>query len=121
MDPMVCDTGANADFGSLSSSRWEFRWNFMNKIVTFGGCMLIGSFFCLPSMLQPDKVKRQMSILDGKLLVHFEAVEARFLRASFSAFVYLSILTTPIIEENSQQNNIPMTIVMAISSIKICW
>ncbi|CAD5196387.1 unnamed protein product [Musa acuminata subsp. malaccensis] len=59
MDPMVCDTGANADFGSLSSSGWEFRW-------------------------------------------HFEAVEARFLRASFSAFVDLIILTTPIIEEYSK-------------------
>ncbi|RRT70281.1 hypothetical protein B296_00010228, partial [Ensete ventricosum] len=30
---------------------------------------------------------------------HFEAVEARFLRASFSAFVDLMILTTQIIEE----------------------
>ncbi|THU43969.1 hypothetical protein C4D60_Mb02t02450 [Musa balbisiana] len=31
---------------------------------------------------------------------HFEAVEARFLRASFSAFVDLMILTTQIIEES---------------------
>ncbi|KAK9204601.1 hypothetical protein WN943_014863 [Citrus x changshan-huyou] len=36
--------------------------------------------------LQLDKVKRQIYVVNGKLLVHFEAVEARVLRASFSAF-----------------------------------
>ncbi|KAF2944366.1 hypothetical protein DAI22_02g137332 [Oryza sativa Japonica Group] len=44
--------------------------------------------------LQPDKVKREMSVSGGKLVVHFEAVEARFLRASFSAFVDLTVLVT---------------------------
>ncbi|KAK0586715.1 hypothetical protein LWI29_011267 [Acer saccharum] len=44
--------------------------------------------------LQPDKVKRQMSIANGKLSVHFEAVEARFLRTSFSAFVDVLTLAT---------------------------
>ncbi|KAK3034720.1 hypothetical protein RJ639_032673 [Escallonia herrerae] len=52
--------------------------------------------------LQPDKVKRQMSVIDGKLLVHFEAVEARFLRASFSAFVDVLTLATKTIEEFGQ-------------------
>ncbi|KDP45551.1 hypothetical protein JCGZ_18176 [Jatropha curcas] len=51
------------------------------------------------SMLQPDKVKRHMSISGGKLSVHFEAVEARFLRASFSAFVDVLTLATKTIEE----------------------
>ncbi|MQM15065.1 hypothetical protein Taro_048002 [Colocasia esculenta] len=49
--------------------------------------------------LQPDKVKRHMSISDGKLLAHFEAVEARLLRASFSSFVDLVTLATKTIEE----------------------
>ncbi|KAJ6969646.1 hypothetical protein NC653_034241 [Populus alba x Populus x berolinensis] len=49
--------------------------------------------------LQPDKVKRLMSVSDGKLSVHFEAVEARFLRASFSAFVDILTLSTKTIEE----------------------
>ncbi|KAJ6887853.1 hypothetical protein NC652_028985 [Populus alba x Populus x berolinensis] len=49
--------------------------------------------------LQPDKVKRLMSVSNGKLSVHFEAVEARFLRASFSAFVDVLTLTTKTIEE----------------------
>ncbi|XP_074380014.1 uncharacterized protein LOC141721149 isoform X3 [Apium graveolens] len=49
--------------------------------------------------LQPDKVKRHMSISNGKLAVHFEAVEARFLRASYSAFVDVLTLVTKTIEE----------------------
>ncbi|KAB1209434.1 hypothetical protein CJ030_MR6G027699 [Morella rubra] len=49
--------------------------------------------------LQPDKVKRQMTHSNGKLAVHFEAVEARFLRASFSAFVDVLTLATKTIEE----------------------
>ncbi|KAL6127253.1 hypothetical protein ACLB2K_075294 [Fragaria x ananassa] len=49
--------------------------------------------------LQPDKVKRQMSVSNGKLSVHFEAVEARFLRASYSAFVDVLTLATKTIEE----------------------
>ncbi|MCH81349.1 hypothetical protein A2U01_0002135 [Trifolium medium] len=49
--------------------------------------------------LQPDKVKRLMTVSNGKLLVHFEAIEARFLRASFSAFVDVLTLATKTIEE----------------------
>ncbi|KAJ6833535.1 uncharacterized protein M6B38_340085 [Iris pallida] len=40
-----------------------------------------------------------MTVSDGRLKVHFEAVEARFLRASYSALVDLVILSTQIIEE----------------------
>ncbi|CAK7324193.1 unnamed protein product [Dovyalis caffra] len=50
-------------------------------------------------VLQPDKVRRLMSVSEGKLSVHFEAVEARFLRASFSAFVDVLTLATKTIEE----------------------
>ncbi|KAF3787549.1 hypothetical protein EJ110_NYTH17547 [Nymphaea thermarum] len=49
--------------------------------------------------LQPDKVKRHMEVSDGKLLVRLEAVEARFLRASFSAFVDVLTLATKVIEQ----------------------
>ncbi|KAL7204705.1 hypothetical protein ACSBR2_017750 [Camellia fascicularis] len=52
--------------------------------------------------LQPDKVKRQMTVSNGKLSVHFEAVEARFLRASFCAFVDVLTLATKTIEEFGQ-------------------
>ncbi|XP_010318027.1 uncharacterized protein [Solanum lycopersicum] len=56
-------------------------------------------FVQLKLQLQPDKVKRHMSVSNGKLSVNFEAVEARFLRASFSAFVDVLTLTTKTIEE----------------------
>ncbi|KAG2585285.1 hypothetical protein PVAP13_6KG142000 [Panicum virgatum] len=49
--------------------------------------------------LQPDKVKREMTVSDGKIFVHFEAVEAQFLRASFGAFVDLMVLVTKLVEE----------------------
>ncbi|RDX78197.1 hypothetical protein CR513_41555, partial [Mucuna pruriens] len=52
--------------------------------------------------LQPDKVKRLMTVSDGKLSVHFEAIEARFLRASFSAFVDVLTLATKTIEDFGQ-------------------
>nr|ACU16329.1 unknown [Glycine max] len=51
---------------------------------------------------EPDKVKRLMTVSDGKLSVHFEATEARFLRASFSAFVDVLTLATKTIEEFGQ-------------------
>ncbi|KAM0832033.1 hypothetical protein ACQ4PT_065149 [Festuca glaucescens] len=54
--------------------------------------------------LQPDKVKREMSVSGGKLVVHFEAIEARFLRASFSAFVDLMVLVTKLVEEYGVTN-----------------
>ncbi|XP_015870651.1 uncharacterized protein LOC107407843 isoform X2 [Ziziphus jujuba] len=49
--------------------------------------------------LQPDKVKREIIVSKGKLSVHFEAVEPRFLRASYSAFVDVLTLATKTIEE----------------------
>ncbi|XP_042415786.1 uncharacterized protein LOC122004970 [Zingiber officinale] len=60
---------------------------------------IAGSALAVDKELQPDKVKRKISICDGKLKVQFEAVEARFLRASFSSFLDLLILTTQLIEE----------------------
>ncbi|WZZ20976.1 hypothetical protein YC2023_122363 [Brassica napus] len=53
--------------------------------------------------LQPDKVRRVMSVSDNKLSVHFEALEARFLRASFSAFVDVLTLATRTIQEFGQK------------------
>ncbi|KAL8161124.1 hypothetical protein V2J09_012613 [Rumex salicifolius] len=53
-------------------------------------------------LLQPDKVRRHMSISDGILSVHFDAVEARFLRASFNAFLDVLTLATKTIEEFGQ-------------------
>lgn len=53
--------------------------------------------------LQPDKVRRVMSVSNNKLSVQFEALEARFLRASFSAFVDVLTLATRTIQEFGQK------------------
>ncbi|KAL3521661.1 hypothetical protein ACH5RR_019810 [Cinchona calisaya] len=63
---------------------------------------IVYSALAVDKELQPDKVKREMSISNGKLSVHFEAIEARFLRASFSAFVDVLTLATKTIEEFDQ-------------------
>ncbi|KAF2582550.1 hypothetical protein F2Q68_00001109, partial [Brassica cretica] len=49
--------------------------------------------------LQPGKVRRVMSVSNNKLSVHFEAIEARLLRASFSASVDVLTLATKTIQE----------------------
>ncbi|KAI3936758.1 hypothetical protein MKW92_033663 [Papaver armeniacum] len=46
-----------------------------------------------------DKVRRIMTVNDGKLSVHFESVEARFLRASYSSFLDVLTLSTKTIKE----------------------
>ncbi|RVW14483.1 hypothetical protein CK203_077264 [Vitis vinifera] len=49
--------------------------------------------------LHPDKVKSKCQSLMGNFSVRFEGVEARFLRASFSAFVDVLTLATKTAEE----------------------
>ncbi|KAG0567954.1 hypothetical protein M758_7G171900 [Ceratodon purpureus] len=49
--------------------------------------------------LQPDKVQREMSVQGARLSVTFTSVEARFLRASFSAFMDLLVLATRTVEQ----------------------
>ncbi|ONM37608.1 hypothetical protein Zm00014a_031854 [Zea mays] len=45
-----------------------------------------------------------MTLSGSKLAVHFAAVEARFLRASFSSFVDLMGLVTKLVEEYGVAN-----------------
>ncbi|MCO5603680.1 hypothetical protein L7F22_057831 [Adiantum nelumboides] len=49
--------------------------------------------------LQPDKVKREMCVEGNFLNIKFVANEARYLRASFSAFMDVLVLATRIVEE----------------------
>ncbi|XP_068653658.1 uncharacterized protein [Aristolochia californica] len=86
------------------ASEWEFSCRSVPISVKSGICTLevasvVYAALAVDKELQPDKVKRQMSISAGKLSVHFEAVEPRFLRASFSAFVDILTLATKTIEE----------------------
>ncbi|KAJ8616370.1 hypothetical protein MRB53_035742 [Persea americana] len=81
------------------SSEWEFSCDLEVDFQSEENASMVHAALAVDKELQPDKVKRQMSLSDGKLSVHFEAVEARFLRASFSAFVDILTLATKTIEE----------------------
>ncbi|OMO87925.1 EKC/KEOPS complex, subunit Pcc1 [Corchorus capsularis] len=84
---------------SDAPNQWEFSCDLEVDFESEEKASIVYSALAVDKELQPDKVKREMSISDGKLSVHFEAVEARFLRASFSAFVDVLTLATKTIEE----------------------
>ncbi|KAJ6819623.1 uncharacterized protein M6B38_328580 [Iris pallida] len=84
---------------TLSSSGWDYSCDFEVDYGSKEHADIVYAALDVDKELQPDKVKRQMTVSDGRLKVHFEAVEARFLRASYSALVDLVILSTQIIEE----------------------
>ncbi|XP_068653660.1 uncharacterized protein [Aristolochia californica] len=81
------------------ASEWEFSCDLDVDYGSQEVASVVYAALAVDKELQPDKVKRQMSISAGKLSVHFEAVEPRFLRASFSAFVDILTLATKTIEE----------------------
>ncbi|MED6108700.1 hypothetical protein PIB30_026543 [Stylosanthes scabra] len=82
-----------------ADSQWPFTCDLE---VDFGheeNAAIVCAALAVDKELQPDKVKRLMTVSHGKLSVHFEATEARFLRASFSAFVDVLTLAIKTIEE----------------------
>lgn len=82
-----------------SSSGWDFTCDFEVDYGSEEHASIVYKTLAVDKELQPDKVRREMTVSGGKLVVHFEAVEARFLRASFSAFVDLMGLVTKLVEE----------------------
>nr|XP_043617919.1 uncharacterized protein LOC122589668 [Erigeron canadensis] len=80
-------------------TQWDFSCDLEVDYKSEEKAYIIYSALAVDKELQPDKVRRLMSVSNGKLLVHFEAVEARFLRASYSAFVDVLTLATKTIEE----------------------
>ncbi|PWA96069.1 EKC/KEOPS complex, subunit Pcc1 [Artemisia annua] len=85
-----------------TKNTWEFSCDLEVDYKSEEKANIIYSSLAVDKELQPDKVRRVMSVVDGKLLVHFEAVEARFLRASYSAFVDVLTLATKTIEQFSE-------------------
>ncbi|KAL5803488.1 hypothetical protein ACOSQ4_031793 [Xanthoceras sorbifolium] len=83
-------------------SPWDFSCDLEVDFESDENASIVYAALAVDKELQPDKVKRQMSVANGKLSVHFEAVEARFLRASFSAFVDVLTLATKTIEQFGQ-------------------
>ncbi|RLN23744.1 uncharacterized protein C2845_PM07G24180 [Panicum miliaceum] len=82
-----------------SSGGWDFTCNFEVDYESEEHASIVYKTLAVDKELQPDKVKREMTLSGSKLAVHFAAVEARFLRASFSAFVDLMGLVTKLVEE----------------------
>lgn len=85
-----------------AQNKWEFSCDLEVNYGSKRKADIVYLALNVDKELQPDKVKRDISVSDGKLFVHFEAVEARFLRASFSAFVDVLTLATKTIEEFGQ-------------------
>ncbi|KAG2585279.1 hypothetical protein PVAP13_6KG265600 [Panicum virgatum] len=92
------------------SSRWDsFEWrrpivvavarvaNHYNFEVDYGfeeqASIVYKTLAAVDKELQPDKLSLH------RCMIHFEAVEAQFLRASFGAFVDLMVLVTKLVEE----------------------
>ncbi|PUZ54612.1 hypothetical protein GQ55_5G145800 [Panicum hallii var. hallii] len=82
-----------------SSGGWDFTCNFEVDYESEEHASIVYKTLAVDKELQPDKVKREMTLSGSKLAVHLAAVEARFLRASFSAFVDLMGLVTKLVEE----------------------
>ncbi|TVU04913.1 hypothetical protein EJB05_48057 [Eragrostis curvula] len=82
-----------------SSTGWDFKCDFEVDYGSEERASIVYKTLSVDKELQPDKVKREMAVSGSKLVVHFEAVEARFLRASFSALVDLMVLVTKLVEE----------------------
>ncbi|KAH6784080.1 transcription factor [Perilla frutescens var. hirtella] len=87
---------------TLAPNKWDFCCNLEVDYSSEEVASMVYAALAVDKELQPDKVKRHMSISNGKLSVRFEAVEARFLRASYSAFVDVLTLATKTIEEFGQ-------------------
>ncbi|KAA0050520.1 EKC/KEOPS complex, subunit Pcc1 [Cucumis melo var. makuwa] len=88
-----------ASVASDGEAKWEFSCDFEVDYESEKKASIVYNALIVDKELQPDKVKRAMSISNGKLSIHFEAVEARFLRASFSSFVDVLTLATKTIED----------------------
>ncbi|XP_020521833.1 uncharacterized protein LOC18432491 isoform X1 [Amborella trichopoda] len=100
MGAIVVNTeGPSIDSTDEPLSEWPFSCDLEVDCGSVENASMIFRALNVDKELQPDKVKRQMLLSDGRLSVHFEAVEARFLRASFSAFVDIPTLATKLIEE----------------------
>ncbi|KAK0592133.1 hypothetical protein LWI29_013835 [Acer saccharum] len=94
--------GNNSEMAAVTASPWDFSCDLEVDFESDKNASIVYAALAVDKELQPDKVKRQMSIANGKLSVHFEAVEARFLRTSFSAFVDVLTLATKTVKQFGQ-------------------
>ncbi|KAK4793032.1 hypothetical protein SAY86_023467 [Trapa natans] len=86
----------------MAAAQWEFSCDLEVDFQLEEKALMVHRALAVDKELQPDKVRREIAVSAGKLSVHFEAVEARFLRASYSAFMDVLTLATKTIEEFGQ-------------------
>ncbi|CAI9302269.1 unnamed protein product [Lactuca saligna] len=95
----VATSTMETDAQEKNLNKWDFTCDVEVDCKSEENACIIYSTLNVDKELQPDKVRRLMSVSNGKLSVRFEAVEARFLRASFSAFMDALTLATKTIEQ----------------------
>ncbi|KAI3508115.1 hypothetical protein L1887_23117 [Cichorium endivia] len=95
----VVTSAIEIDAPEKNLPKWEFNCDVEVDCKSEENAYIIYSALAVDKELQPDKVRRLMSVSNGKLTLRFEAVEARFLRASFSAFMDALTLATKTIEQ----------------------
>ncbi|XP_010526309.1 PREDICTED: uncharacterized protein LOC104803913 isoform X2 [Tarenaya hassleriana] len=83
-------------------TQWDFSCDLDVNFESEEHALIAYTALAVDKELQPDKVRRLISVSKSKLSVHFEAAEARFLRASFSAFVDVLTLAARTIQEFGQ-------------------
>ncbi|ESR54346.1 hypothetical protein CICLE_v10023204mg [Citrus x clementina] len=57
--------------------QWEFSCDFEVDYESNENASIVYAALAVDKELQPDKVKRQISVVNGKLLVQYKAVEAQ--------------------------------------------
>ncbi|KAL7585521.1 hypothetical protein Lser_V15G43638 [Lactuca serriola] len=95
----VATSTMETDAQEKNLNKWDFTCDVEVDCKSEENAYIIYSTLNVDKELQPDKVRRLMSVSNRKLSVRFEAVEARFLRASFSAFMDALTLATKTIEQ----------------------
>lgn len=82
-----------------TSSKSEFSCELEIEYPSQEMANIIQTSLAVDAELQPEKVYREMYVSGKLLIIKFVAVEARYLRASFSAFMDVLVLATRTIEE----------------------
>jgi EKC/KEOPS complex subunit PCC1/LAGE3 len=87
------------DLPALESSVAGFTCKLQVKYATEELATVVMTALGVDEELQPDKVRREMKVEGQLLCITLTGVEARFLRASFNAFMDVMVLVTRTIEE----------------------
>lgn len=89
----------NSASSQSTSSKSDFSCELEVRYPSHEMANIVHTSLAVDAELQPEKVFREMYVSGRVLIIKFVAVEARYLRASFSAFMDALVLATRTIEE----------------------